>query len=287
MFSNGNKTIKINNVDNTTHYTPHIQPFQFPNLWRWRYLIYLFVKRDFSIYFQQTILGPLWYLLQPLASSTVLLIVFGRIARLPTDSIPPFLFYLLGSIIWYYFSDCFTRTSRSLLENSNEFGYAAFPRITVPCASIFSALIQFAIQFTLFIAIYFWYFHGSFSRMSHLFLIVPGVAQCAIAGMGGGMLVAALTSKYRDLAHLVGFCIQLLYFCTPLVYPLSMVPQKWRQLYSLNPLTSATEIMRHLFFSTSSLSYNEYLAGWIVTVILFVGGIIVFNIVEKTHIDTI
>ncbi|MBN1575389.1 MAG: ABC transporter permease [Chitinispirillaceae bacterium] len=274
-------------VRKITRSSPRIRPFDFPDLWRWRYLIYLFVKRDFAVYFQQTVLGPLWYLLQPLASTTVLSIIFGRIARLPTDSIPPFLFYMLGGVVWSYFADCFTRTSHALSASAREFGNAAFPRLTVPVAAVLSALIQFGVQFALFLLIYLWYMRGDVHVSVNLLLLLPAMAQLALVGMGGGMLVAALTSKYRDLSHLVGFCIQLLYFCTPLVYPLSMVQEPWRRLYGYNPLTSVVEIFRRAFFSAASLTADEYYIGWIVTAAIFAGGLVVFNIVEKKCIDTV
>ena len=270
-----------------TTISSRVRPFHFPDLIRWRYLIYLFVKRDFIVYFQQTLLGPLWYLLQPLASTFVLSIIFGRIAKLPTDATPPFLFYLLGTVVWGYFSDCFMRTSQSLAANKREFDGAAFPRLTVPVAAVFSALIQFAVQFMLFLGFYLWYRRAGMSVSVSPLLIIPALAQLALTGMGGVMRVAALTVKYRDLSHLVGFCMQLLYFCTPLVYPLSMVPRQWREPYCCNPLTTVIEMFRKAFFGSTTLSLNEYCIGLIVTLLLFFVGLVVFNSVEKTFIDTI
>jgi lipopolysaccharide transport system permease protein len=267
--------------------TSHVNPLFFPDLWRWRYLVFLFVKRDFLIYFQQTILGPLWYIFQPLATTTVLMIVFGKIVKLSTDSIPPFLFYFLGSVVWGYFSDCFTRISRSLISNSQELGNAAFPRLTIPVASMFSSLIQFTIQFVLFLILYIWYMQRIPDLSVNLLLLLPAFFQLALISMGGGILVAALTSKYRDLTHLVGFCMQLLYLCTPLIYPLSLVKSPFRHLYGYNPLTSVIELCRQAFFGISSLTSVDILIGWIITLSIVIIGIVTFNIVEKTFIDTV
>jgi len=267
--------------------TPHVNPLYFPDLWRWRYLIYLFVKRDFLVYFQQTILGPLWYIFQPFATTAVLMIVFGKIVKLSTDSIPPFLFYFLGSVVWSYFTDCFTRISRSLTSNSKELGNAAFPRLTIPVAAIFSSLIQFTIQFVLFLILYIWYMQRMPDLSVNLLLLLPAFFQLAMISMGGGVLVAALTSKYRDLTHLVGFCMQLLYLCTPLIYPLSLVKSPFRYLYGYNPLTSVIELFRQAFFGISSLTSVDILTGWIVTLTIVTIGIVIFNIVEKTFIDTV
>ena len=267
--------------------TSRVRPFHLPDLWRWRYLIYLFVKRDFAIFFQQTVLGPLWYLLQPLAATAVLTIVFGRIVKLPTENVPPFLFYFLGSVVWSFFSFCFTQTSRILTAGAREFGYAPFPRLTVPIATVFSGLIQFVLQFGFFFVVYLVHVRG-WERFSITVLFVPmAIVQLALLGMGGGLLVSALTSKYRDLSYLVGFCVQLLYFCTPVVYPLSMVQQPWRYWFRYNPLTSVMEVFRRGFFSTGSLTVDEYMVGWVITTVLFWIGLFVFNCIEKTAMDTI
>jgi lipopolysaccharide transport system permease protein len=287
MIPIGRKSKEKISAQSISRITSMAHPLHFPDLWQWRYLIYLFVKRDFVVYFQQTLLGPLWYLIAPLASTVVLSIIFGRIAKLPTDAAPPFLFYLLGSVVWGYFSDCFTRTSQSLAAHAREFDGAAFPRLTVPTAAILSALIQFVLQLALFLGFYLWYLRAGMAVSINPLLTIPALVQLALTGMGGGMLVAALTVKYRDLSHLVGFGLQLLYFCTPLVYPLSMVPRQWRGLYCCNPLTTVIEMFRRAFFGTTTLSLNEYCIGMMVTLLLFAIGLVVFNKVEKTFIDTI
>ncbi len=274
------------NRNNTKIISPYINPFKFPDLLRWRYLIYLFVKRDFKVYYQQTIFGPLWYLIQPLASTSVLSIIFGRIVRLPTDEIPHFLFYFSGNIVWSFFCDCFTRASQSFVSTRHNLSYATFPRLTIPIAGVLSAFIQFGLQFLLFIIIYLLYYGDIFKLSFNLLLLLPSLIQLSFIGIGGGLLIASLTSKYRDLSHLTGFGMQLLYFCTPLIYPLSMVPSGLRSLYAANPLTSIIEIFRTAFFGTTNLFLFEYFLGWIVTTAVLFSGLVIFNIIEKRFIDT-
>jgi lipopolysaccharide transport system permease protein len=194
---------------------------------------------------------------------------------------------MLGSVVWSYFAFCFTQTSRTLVAGAREFGSAPFPRLTVPLATVFSGLIQFMLQFTLFFILYIVYLRGVPSFSLKIIFVPSALLQLALLGMGGGILVSALTSRYRDLSYLIGFCVQLLYFCTPVVYPLSMVKEPWRWWYRFNPMTSVVEVFRMGFFSAGSLTSVEYLAGWLVTALILCLGLVVFNAIEKKAIDTI
>jgi lipopolysaccharide transport system permease protein len=267
--------------------SPKVHPLEFPDLLRFRYLIYLFVKRDFIIYYQQTILGPLWYLIQPLASTTVLALIFGKIARLPTDEIHPFLFYFSGTIAWGYFASCFTQTSQTLIRNAREFGNAPFPRLTVPVATVISALVRFFLQGMLFIVLFLLLQRNGIVVPHHIFLLPLAILQLALLGGGSGIAIAAVTSKYRDFSHLLGFFVQMWYFCTPVVYPLSLVPEKQRIWFILNPMTSVIESFRRAFFSTSSITMRDYLFSWGITMIVCIAGLIIFNTLEKSYIDTV
>lgn len=267
--------------------TPKAPPLKLTDLIRYKYLIYLFVKRDFIVYYQQTILGPLWYLIQPLASTSVLALVFGKIARLSTDEIHPFLFYFSGTIAWGYFVTCFTQTSQTLIRNAREFGNAPFPRLTVPVATVISALIQFFLQSALFIFLYFILQKDVIPFTRHFFLLPLFILQLALLGSGSGIAISAATSKYRDLSHLLGFFVQIWYFCTPIIYPLSIVPRQYRIWFVINPLTAVIETFRRSFFSTASISAEHYALSWGITVTVFIAGLIIFNTFEKSYIDTI
>lgn len=282
-----NRSNKQTNARSTTVISSEVHPLEFPDLLRYRYLIYLFVKRDFIVYYQQTILGPLWYLIQPFASTTVLALIFGKIARLPTDEIHPFLFYFSGTIAWNYFASCFTKTSQTLIRNVREFGNAPFPRLTVPIATVVSALIRFFLQSMLFIVLFLLLQRNGIHITRHIFLLPFIILQLALLGGGSGIAISAVTSKYRDFSHLLGFFVQIWYFCTPVVYPLSLVPEKQRFWFLLNPMTSVIESFRLAFFSTASITMSDYLFSWGITTIVFVTGVIIFNTLEKSYIDTV
>lgn len=270
-----------------TRITPRKGPMRLSDVWKRRYLIWLFVKRDFVVYYRQTVLGPLWYLAKPLISTSVVSIIFGRVVRMPTDTVPPFLFYFLGGIVWGFFSDCYTRSSHSLSAHAHEFGRVAFPRLSVPIASLCGALLQSGLQAVLFFAVYWRYLSGGQHVIGNPLPLVPAVIQLALTGMGGGLLVAALTAKYRDFSHLSGFFLQLLYFCTPVLYPFSMVPQQWKWCYMFNPIATVAETCRVALFGTGGVAPVFFIAGWIVTVSVFTAGIVLFSHVEKTFIDTV
>jgi lipopolysaccharide transport system permease protein len=258
-------------------------------LWRYKYLIWLFVWRDFVAVYKQTILGPLWYIIQPLFTTLTFTIIFGKVAKLPTDGIPQFLFYLSGTVIWGYFAMCLTKTSNTFVENAGIFGKVYFPRLVVPISVVISCLIHFTIQFMVFLGFLgFFYWRGAPVQPSYWVLLTPLLLIClAGLGLGFGIVVSSLTTKYRDLAHLVGFGTQLWMYATPVIYPLSVAPEKWRWLIALNPLAPVIEFFRFAFLGVSTLSpvYLLYTAGFMVVILL--AGILLFNKVEATFMDTV
>lgn len=259
------------------------------DLWRYRYLIQLMVWRDFVAVYKQTILGPLWYLIQPVISTLVFTVIFGQVAKLPTDGLPPFLFYMAGNTIWGYFSACLTSTSNTFSANAGIFGKVYFPRLSVPISNIISNLISFGIRFGAFVLFVFYFLiTGSDFRPNVWILFLP-VLLLIMAGMGLGLgiIISSLTTKYRDLQQLLGFGVQLLMYASPVIYPLSTVPANWRWLLLANPITPVIEVFRKGFLGTSSVdsSYLLYSAGFTVVVLLI--GILIFNRVENTFMDTV
>jgi len=258
-------------------------------LWRYRDLILLFVRRDFVAYYKQTILGPLWFLLQPLFTTVVFTIIFSRIAQIPTDGLPPFLFYMSGTVAWTYFASCMTQTSNTFITNAGIFGKVYFPRLVVPIAVVISNLIAFAIQFGLFLAfLCYFYLTGADIHPNGWLLLVPLLlVQMAALGLGMGILISSMTTKYRDLTFALGFGVQLWMYATPIVYPLSQIPAQWQWLFALNPMTAIIETFRYAFLGSGAI--QPWVLGVSVgmTILILAVGIVMFSRVEKTFMDTI
>jgi lipopolysaccharide transport system permease protein len=258
-------------------------------LWHYRDLIWLFVWRDFVAYYKQTVLGPLWYLIQPIATTLVFTVIFGNIAKLPTDGLPPFLFYLSGTTVWSYFASCLTSTSNTFTSNASIFGKVYFPRLCVPISVIISNFISFAIRLGLFLVMLVYFMlSGSSIRPNFWILLLP-VMLFIMAGtaLGMGITISSLTTKYRDLHQLVGFGVQLLMYATPVIYPISAVQGFWRWLLIANPLTPVIETFRLVFLGTSTLSpiYLLYSLAFMVVILLI--GVLIFNRVEASFMDTV
>jgi len=258
-------------------------------LWRYRDLIRLFVWRDFVAVYKQTILGPLWHIIPPIISSGVFTVIFGNIAKLSTDGLPPFIFYMAGNSIWSYFSACLTGTSNTFTNNAHIFGKVYFPRLSVPVSVIISNLIAFGIRFGLFMMFWIYFFAaGAEIKLSIWGLMLPILLLImAGIGLGAGIIVSSLTTKYRDLQHLVGFGVQLLMFLSPVIYPLSTAVGIWRWVILANPLTPIIEIFRLAFLGTSTLDplYMLYSVGFMIVVLLI--GLLIFHRVETTFMDTV
>jgi len=262
---------------------------QLREVWNYRDLIALFVRRDFVSRYKQTILGPLWFLIQPLLTSVVFTVVFGNIAGLSTDALPQLLFYMSGNVLWAYFSGCLNGTATTFTSNAQLFGKVYFPRLVTPLSIILSNLITFAIQFVFFLGFFVYYLlRGSTVRFTLWALCLPLlILLMAGIGLGFGIIVSALTTKYRDLQHLVVFGISLWMYITPVIYPVSSIPEKYRWVAVINPITPIVETFRAGFLGAGNASWGMlgYSAAF-AAVILFI-GVVIFNQVEKTFIDTV
>ena len=259
-------------------------------IWRYRDLIMLFVRRDFVSQYKQTILGPIWLFIQPLFTTLTFFFVFNQIAKIPTDNIDPILFYLSGITLWNYFSDCFNKTSNTFVANAGIFGKVYFPRLATPISIVFSNLIKLGIQVLLFLAImsYQIIFKGAQVNINLHILILPFlIILMAVMGLGLGIIFSALTTKYRDLSFLLTFGIQLLMYATPIIYPLSYTGGKLHTIISMNPLTPILESFRYAFFSIGTFDWSglAYTSIFSFSVLFF--GIIIFNQVEKSFMDTV
>jgi lipopolysaccharide transport system permease protein len=262
---------------------------RFGELWHYRDLIQLLVWRDFVANYKQTILGPLWYVIQPVLTTVVFTVIFGSIARLSTDGLPPFLFYMAGNIVWSYFSACLVSTSSTFTVNAGIFGKVYFPRLSMPVSVVISNLISFAIRFSIFLCfLAYFIFTGSDIHPNLWVISLPVlVIIMAMMGLGFGIIVSSLTTKYRDLHQLVGFGVQLLMYATPVIYPLSSIGEKWRWLIMLNPMTPIVEIFRLAFLGTSDINPASLLYSAGFTVVIFFSGALIFNRVEATFMDTV
>jgi len=258
-------------------------------VWHYRDLIALFVRRDFVSRYKQTILGPLWFLIQPLFTTIIFTVVFGRIAQLPTDGLPQFLFYMSGNVMWNYFSGCLTGTSTTFTANAHLFGKVYFPRLVTPISIIISDLITFAIQL-LFFAGFLVYFtlQGSDVRLTAWALSLPLlILLMAGLGLGLGIIISSLTTKYRDLQNLVGFGVSLLMYVTPVLYPISSIPENWRWIAVINPITPIIETFRAGFLGAGDASWLGLGYSAIFMLVVMFIGVVIFNRVEKTFIDTV
>jgi lipopolysaccharide transport system permease protein len=258
-------------------------------LWRARELIMLFVWRDFVSVYKQTILGPLWYIIQPMLTTLTFTVIFGRIAALSTDNLPDFLFYMSGTVIWGYFAACLTKTSETFVANAGLFGKVYFPRLAVPISILISNLVAFGIQFLFFIgfSIYFWSIGSRINPNLALLLLPVLLIIMAGLGLGLGIIVSALTTRYRDLRYLVTFGVQLFMYATPVVYPLSSVSGSFRILILLNPLTSIVEAFRYGFLGAGNFNPLYLLYSFVFMLVTLITGMLLFNHVEATFMDTV
>lgn len=258
-------------------------------LWRYRDLILLFVKRDFVAVYKQTILGPLWFFIQPVLTTIIFTVVFGSFGKLSTEGIPAPLFYLSGLVVWTYFAECLTKTSETFIRNQNIFGKVYFPRLAVPISVVISNLMKFSIQFLLLIAFWIYYYIkvGGF-EISPTILLLPGIIiLLSLLGLGFGILFSAMTTKYRDLNFLLLFGVQLLMFLSSVVIPLSQIPTDKQWFLRLNPVLNLIEAFKYSLLGAGSFSLPWLLYSLGFTIVLLISGIVVFNKVERSFMDTI
>ncbi len=263
--------------------------FNISELWEFRDLIALFVRRDFVAKYKQTILGPLWFIIQPLLQTLMFTIVFGRIAGISTDGLPPMLFYLAGIVPWTYFSHSLNLTSQTFVQNAILFGKVYFPRLTVPVSIVISNLIQFVIQFSfLFVfMIIFWIRGYEFGPTVHLILLPVLILLLAGLGLGFGIIVSSLTTKYRDLTNLVSFGVQLWMYATPVIYPISTINGKMRTVILLNPLTGIVENFKTFVLGVGQIRWDLLTYSAVFCLIVLTIGVLLFNKIEQNFMDTV
>ena len=259
-------------------------------LWRYKDLIFLFVRRDFVAQYKQTILGPLWFVIQPVLTALMFFVVFGKIASIPTQGIHPFLFYFTGLSIWGYFSDCFTKTSNTFVVNAGLFGKVYFPRLAVPISIVISGLVKLFIHFALLAILLTWFSISGIQTLNvnlTLALLPLYVLLMALLGLGMGILFSSLTTKYKDLSFLLTFGIQLLMYATPIIYPLSYTSGVLHEVLQWNPLTSIVENLRFSLYGIGAFDGMGLLYTASFTAVILFGGVIVFNRVEQSFMDTV
>lgn len=260
-------------------------------IWHYRDLLFLLVWRDFVAKYKQTILGPLWFVIQPLTMTLVFTVVFGQIAGLSTDGLPPLLFYLCGQLGWNYFAQNFNASSATLVNNAGLFSKVYFPRLVVPLSALVSNLLAFALQGATFVGFYLYFKYGlgvgGFGvgwQVAYLPLLM---LQTAALSLGVGLLMSALTAKYRDLVHVSGLLIQVWMYATPVIYPLSKIPAGWQWLVALNPMAVIVESYRLALLGTGTVEPSHVLASLAITALLLISGMLAFGKVEKTFVDTV
>jgi lipopolysaccharide transport system permease protein len=260
-------------------------------LWRYRDLIQLFVKRNIVVQYKQTVLGPLWYIIQPVLTVIMNMVVFGGIAKMSTDSVPQPLFYLAGNVCWIYFSNCLNQTSNTFVSNQGMFGKVYFPRLVVPIATVISNLLRFGVQFALFVVLWIWFVARGANvsvNMGALVLLPVFVIMLAGLGLGFGILVSSMTTKYRDLRILFTFIVQLWMYATPIVYPISMVKEgTLRTLMFANPMTSIIEAFKYATLGQGYFSWGALGYSFAFMTILLIVGVVVFNKVQRSFMDTV
>lgn len=259
-------------------------------VWRYRDLLWLFVKRDFTAQYKQTILGPLWHFIQPIFTTIMFLFIFGKVANIPTDGIEPILFYMSGIAIWNYFSACLTATSSTFVANAGIFGKVYFPRLVIPLSTVVSNMVKFAIQFLLLLAVMVWFAikNGQFHFGAGWLLIPLLIVMMAGLGLGLGIIISSLTTKYRDFSVLIGFAVQLLMYATPVAYPLSYLKDKaYAGWIAWNPLSPIVEAFRYALFGSGTVDMNGLLySGGFIVLVVFI-GMIIFSKVERSFMDTV
>jgi lipopolysaccharide transport system permease protein len=261
-------------------------------VWQYRDLLFLFVKRDVVTVYKQTILGPLWYLIQPLFTSVTFTIIFNTVAGIGTGTVPPFLFNLAGITVWNYFTACLTGTSNTFGANAGIFGKVYFPRIIVPLSIVISNLIKFGIQFLIFILFYIFYsLNGAVLGLNTSFILFPFlIVMMGVLGLGLGMFISSLVTKYRDFSNLIGFGVQLLMYLSAVMYPMALIKEKlptYGWLVQYNPLAYVIETARYMLLNVGQISFWGLGYTFVVTVVVFFVGVLIFNKTEKSFIDTV
>ena len=283
--------ISVASDDWTLEITPETKWFdlQLVEIWRYRDLLLLFVRRDFVAVYKQTVLGPLWFFIQPVMTTVVYTVIFGKVAKIPTDGLPQVLFYMTGITAWTYFADCLTKTSTTFTQNAGIFGKVYFPRIIVPLSIVLSNLIKFAIQFGLLLGfMMFYWFRGANVQPSMYVLLMPLLLLLmAGLGLGLGLLISSLTTKYRDFQNMVSFGVQLLMYATPIIYPISCLKGNIKLAAMANPMSSILETFKFAFLGAGTFHIEHLLYTIACTIVVLVAGLLVFQRMQKNFMDTV
>jgi lipopolysaccharide transport system permease protein len=282
-------------MDKSENWTTIIKPknrlFQvdFGEIWQYRDLLTMFIKRDIVTQYKQTILGPTWYFIQPALTTIMYMIVFGGIAKISTDGLPQPMFYLAGIVCWQYFADCLNKTSTTFTTNQNIFGKVYFPRLIVPLSTVSSNLVRMGIQFLLFIAVYIYFLimKVEVAPNTYAFLIPVLIIMLAGLALGFGILISSMTTKYRDLTILFTFVVQLWMYATPIIYPLSTMSPKMQMIMSLNPVTSIVETFKYGTMGVGAFSWASLSYSFVFMLVLLGVGVVVFNKVQRSFMDTV
>ena len=278
-----------------THWDLTINPhskwydLRIKEIFKYKDLLFLFVKRDFVSIYKQTILGPLWFFLQPIITAITFTVIFGNLAKISTDGLPQILFYMCGITLWNYFADTLTKTSDTFSSNANIFGKVYFPRMIVPLSVVVSNLIKLAIQFLLFLGIWIYYLiQSDLIHPNKMLVLIPFlIILIGFMALSFGIIISSLTTKYRDLKFLVTFGIQLMMYASPIVYPLSIVPEKYKWIIVANPVTSIIETFKYAFLGVGEFSWLYLGYSTLFTIVLFLIGLVIFHRVEKSFMDTV
>lgn len=262
----------------------------FKDLWRYRDLLTMFVKRDVITVYKQTILGPIWFIVQPILTTAIYILVFGRIANISSDGVPRILFYLSGIVIWNYFAESFNQTSQTFKQNASIFGKVYFPRLIMPLSKVSAGLIKFGIQFGFFLVVYLIFiFSGNEAIKPNLYILLTPYLVLLMAGLGlgFGIIFTSLTTKYRDLTFLIQFGVQLLMYASPVIYPVSTIPEKYKAFIMANPITPILEGFKYAFLGAGTFDWWHLAYSTVFTLVVLFLGIIIFNRTEKTFMDTV
>lgn len=287
----------INTLSNKENYTwvekiaPRNKTFdlRLGEVWRYRDLLGLMVRRDFVAVYKQTILGPIWFFLQPILTTIIYTVIFGKIAKIPVDGLPKMVFYLAGITMWNYFADCLTKTASVFRDNASVFGKVYFPRLIIPLSIIVSNLVKLAIQLGLFLIIWGYYIYNGANIHPNVYILLTPILIIILAlmGLGSGMIITSLTTKYRDLVFLLTFGVQLLMYATPVILPMSFIPKKYLFIIHANPISSIIETFRFAFTGAGNFSWGALIYSSVFSIIILFIGMIVFNRVEKNFMDTV
>lgn len=259
-------------------------------IWEYRDLLLLLVKRDLTAIYKQTVLGPLWFVIQPLMMTIVFTVIFGNVAQVPTDGVPPFIFYMSGLVFWNYFQNILNQGAESLISSRSVLTKVYFPRLVIPLSAVITNFAHLALNFITFLGFYFWFLLSGGEVEPNAWLLVYPllIIQCALLGLGYGLWISASTIKYRDVKFALPFLVQLWMYATPIVYPASLVDRTLFQwLLWLNPMTAVVEFGRYGFTGQGTLNMGGYFLSWAVTIIVLTSGLLVFNKLQRTFVDTI